>query len=640
MEIQAVYVGDAPDPGQGTRIPSLPPHPAPRTVYLIPSGYPRPKRPFPILSYQPSQAARFPDRYYDPATLTPTQLLLAWRTYKLRLYKRFRWRIALLRKAPSIYYFAFDDKKRLIDFNPAFERAMKLLGRPLPRLGKSIAYLPFSENRVSFLEEVRLVLQGQAVQSRRAVGPYEAEAHLLPLSRRRRAFAYYAVDVTQNRHLLEVSIVQQALYETIVKHLREGIVLLDINRHILYLNPAAQRLLGEEAEGWVGNKYPLPLDKEVIFHRDRPIRTTTINLEEGLLLILRDFSELWHAVQKRELLQKAIEEAPFGILLLRAKNADYESLYHNKTFSEWLMSNGEDPFTALVRHIPLSERTRLKKRLERKEAFHILLRRAKSQRGWTHVQAIFFPIYLSLIAGEEDFYWAVVLQDQSEIYRAALQRHRLERRQQQLILEAQEKERQHLAEELHDNLGMLLSVLKMELSTLLSEVRADPALRMKLQALSQRLDEVVQTVRLTSHQLMPPLVEHFGLVSSLESLIRRLQSTSGLQINLKVEGEEIPLPFIKMLQVYRILQELIMNTLRHAEARHLHLYLAYQKRRLFIEVWDDGRGYEPSALHGRGIGLYNIVGRLQVLGGRWENLSAPGRGAHYQIEVPLPRKKS
>jgi signal transduction histidine kinase len=97
---------------------------------------------------------------------------------------------------------------------------------------------------------------------------------------------------------------------------------------------------------------------------------------------------------------------------------------------------------------------------------------------------------------------------------------------------------------------------------------------------------------------------------------------------------------MKVIQIYRILQELITNTLRHAQATTMRIRMQYQKRSLVIHVEDDGKGYDPRELSNAGIGLRNIQGRLQTLNARWENLSAPDQGAAYRIEIPLPRKKA
>lgn len=639
MQFHVVCVANA--PGEGERLATLPEKPAPRTIYLLPPAHPKPRRPFPVLYYNPTRAAINPELYYSPDTLNAVQLRLAWRRYQLMRYRKWRWRILLLRQAPSIYYFAFDREGRLIDYNPALKSALRALGRPAPRLGMNVLDMVLPENRIVFEEEMRMVLEGQAIQLQRAVGPRYAEIHLFPLSKARKAYAYYALDTTLYRRLLEAAMTQQTLHETILSHLRDGVILLDENRRVLYLNAAAERLLGEEASALIGVECIIEPHDGPFLYENRPILANSVYLPDGrTLLIIRDLSELWDIEKQHTLLRKAIAEAPYGVLIVTSRDHQLQPLYHNRTYEEWLLRFHTDPLQALYAHLPKNILKRLPQLMAARKNFQVLLRGNRKTAGWTHLLAIFFPIDLEMPQVTDEPYWAIVLQDQSEIYQATQRQQRLERLQHQLILEAQEKERQHLAEELHDNLGMLLSVLKMELSAVLQDIPAGSPLRTRLQSLSARLDEVVQTVRLTSHQLMPPLVEHFGLIPSLEGLLRRFRATTAVNIHLQVTGEEADMPLIKVLQVYRIVQELITNALRHAQAENIHIRLHYQRNRLIVEVWDDGKGYDPASVQREGIGLRNILGRLQVLRAHWENLSAPGRGARYRIEIPLPRKKS
>ncbi|MCS6895887.1 MAG: histidine kinase [Bacteroidia bacterium] len=638
--ISAVYVADA--PGEGPRISKLPEKPATRTVYLLPSNHPKPTRLFPFLLYDPEKSKERPDRYYAPETLSLCQLLLAWRSYKLRRLKHKRWRITLLQKAPSVYYFAFDKHRRIIDYNPALAIALKTLGLPKPKLGRPVLDIVLPENKQAFLEEIEMVLEGQAIQLQRVIGSRYGEIHMLPLSQKRQVFAYYALDTTVYRRLLESSVAQQMLQEAILGNLRDGILLLDSDHHILYANSAAERILREDAKKLLGSLCPLWNREGVCFYKDTPLSITNIPLrDERLLLILRDLSELWEAEKGQALFRKVIDEAPLAIFLLAIKGANAVTIYHNHTLRKYFPHEDlEYPLDILKTYARRKSDINYQRLKDSDEPFQTTLYGSLKKNGWTHLLAIFFPIRLLLPSGETETYWAAVLQDQTAVYQATEGQRRMERQQHQLILEAQEKERQYLAEELHDNLGMLLSVLKMELSTILHDTPTSSPLKSKLQALSVRLDEVIQNVRLTSHQLMPPLVEHFGLVPSLEGLIRRIKATSKLQIHLEVNGTETALPFLKVLQVYRIIQELINNAIRHAQAQNLYIQFTYKKNRLHIEVKDDGKGYDPTAVQREGIGLRNIVGRLQVLGATWENLSAIGKGAYYRIEVPLPRQKS
>lgn len=646
MHLRVVCVGDAPYEGEGAgRVAELPKTPESKTVYLLPSEGERPKRPFPALIYNPEKAHIHPDRYYSPESLTAAQLLLAWRTYILKKWCKRKWRIRLLEKAPSIYFFAFDDEMRVLDYNPALKMAVRILGGETPYRGQPVLRLILPPNRAAFQEELRLLREGHALQFQRMVGSRYAEVCLLPLHRDpdtgKAVYGYYALDTTLYQRLVDSALAQQALQEQILAHLREGIFVLDAQHRLVYLNPSAERMLGGTAMDWIGKPLPFSPRGPSFFYRGRLFQPTRVSLEERdqILLVLRDLSDLWQAEKLNRLLHAAIQQGPVGIQIFQSRGSDLELFYQNSVAAKWLSSTEKDTQQVLERYLSKRDITKFRKALKDFQSISFLLRRSLKKGGWSHIEGTLFPFQLEE-ADTVQQYWLCVLQNQTDIHRAIKLRHRMERRQNRLIIEAQEKERKLLAEELHDNVGMLLSVLKMEMSALISDLPASSPWRERLIGIAHRLDEVTQVVRFTSHQLMPPLVEHFGLLPSVEGLIRRLSFLSSLNIHLETRGEEVAMPLVKVIHIYRIIQELVNNTVKHAGAEHLHIKLSYQKNTLIIEVKDDGRGYLPGSLGGEGIGLRNILGRVQLLGARWENLSAPGKGAHYRIEIPLPRKKS
>lgn len=640
--MQVVCVGEAPAPWPDlSRIPELPEQPAPRTVYLIAQRAILPKKIFPVLRFNPHRAQDRPDIFYDIQGFSWAQVLLAWRTYLLRKYCRKRWRITLLQKAPSIYYFAFDDRLRVVDYNPPLRAVVYALTGKRPKRGLPLLDMILPQNRAAFQEELRLVQEGHALQFQRLIGSRYAEVCILPLRQGKSpVYGYYALDTTLYQRLIETALAQQWLQETLLAHLREGIVVLDTEGRIRYLNLAAERILGGNAVEWLGQPLPFPIEARPFLYKERIIGLAPIELgPEGTLVIVRDITEVWHSEKLSRLFRTAIQAGPFGVFFLEETTGQLQSFYANDWVKVWLGAEVDNYYEALIYKLPQKERKRVEQAIARREQVHFLLRGAHRKQGWSHLEGFLFPVQIQEPTGEK-VYWVGILQNQTEMHRAFRRQAQLEARQHQLVLEAQEKERQALAEELHDNVGMLLSVLKMELSALIEEVSGERAFRERLIGLSRRLDEVIQVVRLTSHRLMPPLVEHFGLVASLEGLIRRVALTSPLHISLEVEGEPVQLPLMKVIQIYRILQELITNTLRHAQATTMRIRMQYQKRSLVIQVEDDGHGYDPRELSNAGIGLRNIQGRLQTLGARWENLSAPGQGAAYRIEIPLPRKKA
>lgn len=647
MTLRVFCVGEAPGGSVACeRIAVLPHAPEPRTVYLVLPGEELPKQPFPLLRYDPERATQAPDKYYTPETLCPAQLLLAWRTYRLRKWFHKRWRIALLQKAPSIYYFAFDARGRIIDYNPALEAALHELGLPKVRRGLSLLNLVLPENQASFLQELQLVREGHSIQVQRTIGPRQAEICILPLYRRQGAepiYGYYALDATLYHQLVEATLAQQRLQENILASLPEGIVVLDAHGRIQYLNPTAETLLSGSLVDWLGKPCPFPAQEGAFLYRDRVLRAEVVPLElgRGTLCVLQDRTSLLQAERFSQLFRILVQSGPFGLLIFQqsAEGGQLVPFYQNPLAATWLQQWVPHYMEGIQQAIKKSDRLALQKAISAKRKIQLELRGSRKKHGWSHLSMIFFPIEVEETTGKTT-YWMAILQDQTELYRLLEQQQRLEQHQNQLILEAQERERQRLAEELHDNVGMLLSVLKMELSALVQDATEECKFRERLGELSQRLDEVTQAVRLTSHQLMPPLVEHFGLLPSVEGLLRRVVQRSPIEIQFEVRGEPVDLPLLKVIQIYRILQELITNTLKHAQARQLHILLHYQSRYLVLEVWDDGKGYSPQEPSGGGIGLQSLMGRLRVLNARWENLSAVGKGAHYRFEIPLPRKKS
>ncbi|MCO6489585.1 MAG: hypothetical protein J5I98_14260 [Phaeodactylibacter sp.] len=199
-----------------------------------------------------------------------------------------------------------------------------------------------------------------------------------------------------------------------------------------------------------------------------------------------------------------------------------------------------------------------------------------------------------------------------------------------------EDERQRLGQDLHDSLGVQLAAIKMKL-LVLREKLADEHGR-ELQQVVRDLERSTQEMRSISHDLMPPSLERQGLAAAIEHLLRRIQS---LQPSLKTHFyNNAPLEKLTpkaRIHLYRILSELIANVIKHAGARELSVQLTRYDGSLQASVEDDGKGFDPSALSGKGIGLSNVEYRAKALGGRFALDARPGRGTFASIEVPLER---
>lgn len=203
------------------------------------------------------------------------------------------------------------------------------------------------------------------------------------------------------------------------------------------------------------------------------------------------------------------------------------------------------------------------------------------------------------------------------------------------MLEGQEKERDRLATELHDRLGSMLSTIKHQLGSVQDEVTAvrhDQANQYgKVSAL---LDEAVGEVRRISHDMVNVTLSRFGLAKALEDLCDSLRLQGRLDVELSLYGLEQRLPRALEIAVYRMVQELVGNVLKHARARELSIGVTRGPGRLSVIVSDDGAGFDPQHAEG-GIGLANVRARAAAIGGTLHVDSAPGRGTTVSVECPV-----
>lgn len=205
------------------------------------------------------------------------------------------------------------------------------------------------------------------------------------------------------------------------------------------------------------------------------------------------------------------------------------------------------------------------------------------------------------------------------------------------VWKVQEDERRRLARDLHDGIGQNLTALKHRLALLGSEFGPQlPALRGKLEAAIALCAQTLDDTRQLSRLLRPPILDDLGLAAALRWLARSLGESGGPAIALEIE----PLPPLDgdlQTLLFRVTQEALNNTIKHARARNVLLRLVAREGRLQLQIVDDGRGCDPeTALRAGGSGLGGMRERLRLYGGRFELHSMPGEGTRVHVVVPLP----
>lgn len=214
--------------------------------------------------------------------------------------------------------------------------------------------------------------------------------------------------------------------------------------------------------------------------------------------------------------------------------------------------------------------------------------------------------------------------------------HNKELSQQKLITEitilAQEKERNELGLELHDNINQLLSVVKLYLGLAKTEKVYNEEL---IDKSYHHLEEAMHDIRKLSHSLVSPSLGHDGLKEALENLIESVQDPQKINIQLFIDEdyEALLIDKNKELMLYRIIQEQLNNILKYANANEINITLKLQGDQLHLSISDNGIGFDTQQ-QGNGIGLKNINSRINFYSGKMKLTSAPGKGCTLEVAIP------
>lgn len=200
---------------------------------------------------------------------------------------------------------------------------------------------------------------------------------------------------------------------------------------------------------------------------------------------------------------------------------------------------------------------------------------------------------------------------------------------------ARESERRHIARELHDELGQLLTALKLDLDRL--EQHLPQPLRHQAEGMSQLLQHTIATVRRLATELRPQILDDLGLRAGLEWLVQQTCQRCALSYEFRWQLGDAPLTDDAKSAFFRISQEALHNVLRHAQASKVILCLEQDGDCLRLTVEDNGIGL--TALPGTGdcLGVLGIRERAALLGGTCEIHSPPGRGTRLSVQAPLAR---
>lgn len=207
----------------------------------------------------------------------------------------------------------------------------------------------------------------------------------------------------------------------------------------------------------------------------------------------------------------------------------------------------------------------------------------------------------------------------------------------QTQLEVQNLTMQQLGRELHDNIGQLLSVLRINLNVL-EEAVEDESTKVQIAESNQIVEQTIADVRALTKSLDGDFVKDFGLIDSLSHELQRIRKTRRYQTEITTSGTPYSLGYQHEIVLFRISQEVINNALKHAAATTLHVSVGYEPTNFEITIKDNGKGFDYEGimrndLSKSGAGLRNIQRRAELIGGKCVVESKINEGTTVRIKI-------
>ena len=195
-----------------------------------------------------------------------------------------------------------------------------------------------------------------------------------------------------------------------------------------------------------------------------------------------------------------------------------------------------------------------------------------------------------------------------------------------------EKERSRMASDLHDEVGPLLSAIKLRIGSLDIHNEEDEE---EVEKTNNQIDNLLKRMREISFDLMPTSLTRKGLATALNEFIEYCSKNSLLKINFQYTDIQLTQP--QSINLYRIVQEVIHNTMKHAEASELLIELRQERNKIVLATRDNGKGfnYDERSGEAKGLGLQNLLRRSEIIGGKMFVESKKGKGTTYIFEVPI-----
>jgi len=222
------------------------------------------------------------------------------------------------------------------------------------------------------------------------------------------------------------------------------------------------------------------------------------------------------------------------------------------------------------------------------------------------------------------------------ISRNLAKRKEMERKVLSAVIQTEEKERERFSKDMHDGIGPLLSTVKLYVNELGSNDIGDKEKKEFVIQVNKMLDDAVNSIREISNNLMPRVIHEYGLVKALEAFCQKVNQTGKIHVDFNTTGIEYTLDKNVQLILFRVISELLTNTIKHAQAKNAYIQLQKADENISLIFSDDGIGFNSKKVmetKTTGIGLKSIISRIKSINGTCDIISSTGSGFKIIIEI-------
>jgi len=235
-------------------------------------------------------------------------------------------------------------------------------------------------------------------------------------------------------------------------------------------------------------------------------------------------------------------------------------------------------------------------------------------------------------------FFVIVRQQQHKLYvKQKIMKEDFHKQLMQSQIEIQEHTSAALSQELHDNIGQLLSSTKLLLGIGMMELQTVPD---PIKTAEQTVSKVIQDLRSLSKSLSKEWLQEFNLVENLQAEKNRINTSRNIIVDVASEYDKLPLTPEAQVMLFRVVQEALQNSIRHASPKHIHIEIKNKNHHFALNIRDDGSGFNVEAAKKESLGLRNMEDRVQLLNGTIQWQSKENIGTSILIEIPVDNKTS